>query len=160
MKMTGEQRIARDRETVWRALNDLEVLKACIPGCESIETVAENEHEVAMTAAVGPVKAKFKGALQVTDIDEPHSYRLAFQGQGGVAGFAKGEASVMLEPDGDETMLQYTAEAQVGGKLAQIGSRLVDAAARKTADKFFTRFSEQLALPETDEVDTDANTAG
>ncbi|MEB4591551.1 carbon monoxide dehydrogenase subunit G [Candidatus Thiothrix sp. Deng01] len=148
MKMNGEQRIPRDQETVWQALNDLEVIKECVPGCESITTVAENEHELAMTAAVGPVKAKFKGSLQVSDIDAPNSYRMQFQGQGGVAGFAKGEAVVNLTADEADTLLAYTVEAQIGGKLAQVGSRLVDAAAKKMADAFFSRFNAKVAPPE------------
>ena len=145
MKMTGEQKIPRDRVTVWQALNDLDVLKDCIPGCDSITTVGDNEHEVTMVAAVGPVKAKFKGKLKLTDINAPDSYKILFEGQGGAAGFAKGEAEVVLEDEGAETLLKYSADAQIGGKLAQIGSRLIDSAAKKIAGDFFSRINEKVA---------------
>ncbi len=145
MDMNGEQRIAADRQAVWQALNDLEVLQACIPGCESIEQLGENEHQLTLTAAVGPVKAKFKGRMRLADLDPPQAYRLAFEGQGGVAGFAKGEAQVRLEPDGEGTLMRYAAQAQVGGKLAQVGSRLIDAAAKKLADDFFAAFKARVA---------------
>ena len=134
MDMSGEQRIASGQQAVWLALNDPAVLKACIPGCESIDRVSANEHQVTLTAAVGPVKARFKGRMLLADLDPPHAYRIGFEGQGGVAGFAKGEARVALKADGDETVMNYTVHAQVGGKLAQVGSRLIDAAARKIAD--------------------------
>jgi uncharacterized protein len=134
------------QQVAWEALNDTDILKACIPGCESMEADGENAYNVAMTAAVGPVKAKFKGRMNLTDIDAPHTYTIVFEGQGGAAGFSKGQAKVNLEPgvDADTTQLTYTANAQVGGKLAQIGSRLVDGAARKIAAEFFKRFGEQL----------------
>jgi carbon monoxide dehydrogenase subunit G len=130
----------------WEALNDTDILKACIPGCESMEADGENAYNVAMTAAVGPVKAKFKGRMNLVDIDAPHTYTIVFEGQGGAAGFGKGQAKVTLQPgeEADTTQLAYTANAQVGGKLAQIGSRLVDGAARKIAAEFFKRFGEQL----------------
>lgn len=145
MDMNGEQRIPVGQQAVWEALNDLEVLKACIPGCESIEKVSETEHHVALTAAVGPVKAKFKGKMHLGDLNPPHSYRIGFEGQGGVAGFAKGEAQVSLKPDGADTLMRYTVHAQVGGKLAQVGSRLIDAAAKKLADEFFSAFNARVA---------------
>jgi carbon monoxide dehydrogenase subunit G len=145
MDMTGEQRIPTGQQAVWEALNDLEVLRACIPGCDSIEKISETEHHVALTAAVGPVKAKFKGKMHLGDLDPPHSYRIGFEGQGGVAGFAKGEAQVSLKPDGAGTLLSYTVHAQVGGKLAQVGSRLIDAAAKKLADEFFGAFNARVA---------------
>ncbi|GMU48745.1 MAG: hypothetical protein AMXMBFR31_09710 [Candidatus Desulfobacillus denitrificans] len=145
MDMNGEQRIPVGQQAVWEALNDLEVLKACIPGCESIEKVTETEHHVTLTAAVGPVKAKFKGKMHLGDLDPPHSYRIGFEGQGGVAGFAKGEARVALKPDGADTLMNYTVHAQVGGKLAQVGSRLIDAAAKKLADEFFSAFNARVA---------------
>jgi carbon monoxide dehydrogenase subunit G len=134
------------QQVAWEALNDIDVLKACIPGCESIEAEGENAYAVAMTASVGPVKAKFKGRMNLTEIDAPHTYTIVFEGQGGAAGFGKGNAKVNLEPgdDADTTRLTYNASAQVGGKLAQIGSRLVDGAARKIAAEFFKRFGEQL----------------
>lgn len=145
MDMNGEQRIPVGQQAVWEALNDLEVLKACIPGCESIEKVTETEHHVTLTAAVGPVKAKFKGKMHLGDLDPPHSYRIGFEGRGGVAGFAKGEARVALKPDGADTLMNYTVHAQVGGKLAQVGSRLIDAAAKKLADEFFSAFNARVA---------------
>ncbi|HEX3380482.1 MAG TPA: carbon monoxide dehydrogenase subunit G [Paraburkholderia sp.] len=134
------------QQQTWDALNDTEILRACVPGCESIDPDGENAYLVVLSAAVGPVKARFKGRMQLTDIDAPNSYTIVFEGQGGVAGFAKGNAQVTLEADGDATTkLSYTANAQVGGKLAQIGSRLVDGAARKIAGEFFRRFSAQLS---------------
>jgi hypothetical protein len=147
MEMTGEQLIPLPQPQVWEGLNDPEVLKACIPGCDSIERVSDFEYRVAMTAAVGPVKARFSGKLLLADVNPPTSYRLAFEGSGGAAGFGKGGASVMLAPDGAGTKLTYTATAQVGGKLAQVGSRLIDGVAKKMADEFFQRFNEKLAGP-------------
>jgi carbon monoxide dehydrogenase subunit G len=145
--MTGEQWIPLPQQRVWEALNDPQVLKACIPGCESIDRVSDNEYRLAMTAAVGPVKAKFTGKLLLMDLDPPNSYRLAFEGSGGPAGFGKGGAQVRLAPEGAGTKLMYTATAQVGGKLAQVGSRLIDGVAKKMADEFFQRFNEKLAGP-------------
>jgi len=146
MEMTGEQLIPASQADTWSALNDPEVLKSCVPGCESIEHVSGNEYAVLMTARVGPVSAKFKGKLVLSDIVPPQSYSLAFEGQGGVAGFAKGSASVRLTPKGEaETLLSYQAKANVGGKLAQIGSRLVDAAANKVAGEFFSAFHERMS---------------
>jgi carbon monoxide dehydrogenase subunit G len=134
-------------ETVWAALNDPEMLKGCVPGCDSIEPDGENAYRVAMAARVGPVSAKFTGRLLLADIDPPRGYTLSFDSQGGAAGFAKGEARVALAPaeNAAATALSYTVKAQVGGKLAQIGSRLVDGAAAKLADDFFAKFSETLA---------------
>lgn len=145
MDMNGEQRIPVGQQAVWEALNDMDVLKACIPGCESIEKVSDTEHHVTLTAAVGPVKAKFKGKMHLDDLKPPHSYRIGFEGQGGVAGFAKGEAQVALMADGADTLMRYTVHAQVGGKLAQVGSRLIDAAAKKLADEFFNAFNARVA---------------
>lgn len=147
MEMSGEQRIALPQARVWAGLNDPEVLKASIPGCESIERVSDTEYKVAITAAVGPVKAKFNGKLLLSDVNPPTSYRLAFEGSGGAAGFGKGGAQVSLAPDGAGTKLSYLASAQVGGKLAQVGSRLIDGVARKMADEFFQRFNDKLAGP-------------
>src|ERR687895_1852788 len=128
MEMTGEQLIAASQQETWKALNDPQVLKECVPGCESITLVNENEYQVQMTARVGPVSAKFRGRLSLSDIKPPQSYSLAFEGQGGPAGFAKGGAHVRLTPvNAQETKLSYDVKANVGGKLAQIGSRLVDA---------------------------------
>jgi carbon monoxide dehydrogenase subunit G len=145
MEMKGEQTIAAPQQLVWAGLNDPQVLKECVPGCESITLVAENAYEVLMVARVGPVSAKFKGKLTLSDIRPPESYSIAFEGQGGAAGFAKGGAQVRLEPDGSDTKLSYDTQANVGGKLAQIGSRLVDAAARKVANDFFRNFNQAMS---------------
>ena len=145
MEMKGEQLVPASQADTWAALNDPEVLKACVPGCESMERVSDSEYVMLMTARVGPVAAKFKGKMTVSDIHPPQSYRIAFEGQGGVAGFGKGSAHVELAPENEATRLTYRVKANVGGKLAQIGSRLVDAAARKLADDFFTAFNEKVA---------------
>ena len=151
--MTGEQLIPASQQDTWKALNDPEVLKACVPGCESITLVNENEYQVQMTARVGPVSAKFRGRLSLFDIKPPHSYSLAFEGQGGAAGFAKGAAQVKLAPqDEHHTLLAYDVKANVGGKLAQIGSRLVDAAAKKVADEFFGNFTKRMQAVEDETV--------
>ena len=147
MEMTGEQLIPVAQAEVWRGLNDPEVLKACIAGCESIERVSDTEYRVAMVAAVGPVKARFNGKLLLSDLNPPNSYSLSFEGSGGAAGFGKGGAQVSLKTEGAGTRLSYTAKASVGGKLAQVGSRLIDGVARKMADDFFTAFNEKLAGP-------------
>jgi carbon monoxide dehydrogenase subunit G len=145
MEMTGEQLIPASQQDTWKALNDPEVLRACVPGCESITLVNENEYQVQMTARVGPVSAKFRGRLSLFDIKPPTSYSLAFEGQGGPAGFAKGAAQVKLVPEKEHTRLLYDVKASVGGKLAQIGSRLIDAAAKKVADEFFSNFTKRMA---------------
>ena len=147
MDMTGEQRIPLPRQQVWEALNNPEILKACIAGCESIDRVTDTEYKVAMTVAIGPVKAKFAGKLLLSDLDPPRSYALAFEGSGGAAGFGKGGAKVRLAEDGSATVLSYEATASVGGKLAQIGSRLIDGVARKMAEDFFVRFNATVAPP-------------
>jgi uncharacterized protein len=145
MEVTGEQHIPVSQQATWQALNDLDVLKACIPGCESIVAAAENEYDVVLTAKVGPVSARFKGKLTLGDFNPPDSYSLNFEGQGGVAGFAKGNAQVKLIPEGETTRLNYAAKASVGGKLAQIGSRLIDGTAKKLADQFFTSFKKHVS---------------
>lgn len=145
MEMTGEQLVPASQADTWSALNDPAVLKACMPGCESLERVSDSEYAVLMTARIGPVAAKFKGKLTLADLKPPESYSISFEGQGGVAGFGKGSAQVRLSPDGHGTRLAYQVKANVGGKLAQIGSRLVDAAARKLADDFFGAFNEKVA---------------
>ena len=150
--MTGEQLIPASQQDVWEALNDPDVLKACVPGCESITLVNPNEYQVLMTARVGPVSAKFRGRLSLSDIKPPTSYSLAFEGQGGAAGFAKGGAQVKLVPEKDQTRLVYDVKANVGGKLAQIGSRLVDAAAKKVADEFFKNFNDRMSAAEDETV--------
>jgi hypothetical protein len=144
MEMSGEERIPATQDATWAALNDPEILKACVPGCESIESVEQNEYQVLMVARIGPVSAKFKGKLVLSDLNPPHSYAIAFDGQGGAAGFGKGSAQVQLAPEGAGTLLRYQVKASVGGKLAQIGSRLVDAAARKIAQDFFAAFNETV----------------
>jgi carbon monoxide dehydrogenase subunit G len=141
MELVGEQRIAAAQPEVWRALNDPDVLKKCIPGCESIERVSDDEFKIVMLAAVGPVKARFNGALAIRNALAPTSYDLVFEGSGGVAGFGKGTASVSLAPEDAMTMLRYEARAQVGGRLAQVGSRLIDGVAKKMAIDFFGRFN-------------------
>ena len=145
MEMTGEQLIPQSQDVTWKALNDTAVLKACIPGCESIEQTGDNEYHLVMTARVGPVSAKFKGRMTLSDIVAPHSYRLVFEGQGGVAGFAKGEASVNLTPQEGGTKLAYAVKAMIGGKLAQVGSRLIDGVAKKIAGEFFTSFNVRVS---------------
>lgn len=144
MEMTGEYRIPAPREAVWSALNDPVVLQSCIPGCESLERGAENEFKATVRAKVGPVSARFSGKVTLSDFDPPKSYRISGEGQGGAAGFAKGGAVVNLEEDGTGTILRYTADAQVGGKLAQIGSRLIDGTAKKLADEFFEAFAAKV----------------
>jgi len=146
MEMTGEQLIRAAQADTWAALNDPETLKACVPGCESIERTSDTEYAVQMTARVGPVSAKFKGKMTLSSLNPPHSYTIAFEGQGGVAGFARGSADVSLTPEARDTRLAYKVKANVGGKLAQIGSRLVDAAANKVANDFFAAFNEKMTL--------------
>lgn len=145
MDMTGEQRINASREAVWSALNDPEVLARCIPGCETLEKTSDNEFTATVTAKVGPVKAKFAGKVTLSDLDPPNGYTLSGEGQGGGAGFAKGGAEVRLAEDGGQTILTYKVTAQVGGKLAQVGSRLIDGTARKLAGQFFTKLDETLS---------------
>jgi carbon monoxide dehydrogenase subunit G len=147
MEMTSTRAVPAPVDTVWAALNDPEMLKGCIPGCETIAPDGENAYRIVLAARVGPVAAKFNGRMQLADVDPPRGYTLSFDGQGGAAGFAKGEAKVALAPTGDgaTTDLSYTVKAQVGGKIAQLGSRLVDGAAQKLADDFFGRFSDAVA---------------
>jgi len=144
MEMSGEERVPATQAETWAALNDPEMLKACVPGCESIERVSDEEYQVLMVARIGPVSAKFKGKLTLSDLNPPQSYSIAFEGQGGAAGFGKGAAQVQLSPEGEGTLLRYQVKASVGGKLAQIGSRLVDAAARKISQDFFAAFNEKV----------------
>ncbi|HYS64525.1 MAG TPA: carbon monoxide dehydrogenase subunit G [Paraburkholderia sp.] len=145
MELSETHTLPVSQQRAWEALNDTDILRACIPGCESIEADGEHAYNVVLSASVGPVKARFKGRMQLTDIEAPNTYTIVFEGQGGAAGFGKGTTRVTLEPEGDEaTKLAYTASAQVGGKLAQIGSRLVDGAARKLAGEFFKRLGVQL----------------
>jgi carbon monoxide dehydrogenase subunit G len=150
MEMSNTRIVPAPQEKVWKALNDPDTLKACIPGCESIEKISDNEYAVTMTAKVGPVSAKFKGKLRLADLNPPNSYTLTFEGQGGAAGFGKGTAKVSLVPEGTGTLINYTVNAQVGGKLAQVGSRLIDGAAKKMADDFFAAFATRIGAPQAD----------
>jgi carbon monoxide dehydrogenase subunit G len=145
MTMTGEVQLPADRNTVWTKLNDPEVLKACIPGCEQLDKNAENEFQAVASVKVGPVKARWKGKVRLSDLDPPNSYRISGEGEGGVAGFAKGHAKVSLSDKDGGTLLTYDVEAQIGGKLAQLGQRLVNSAAKKTADDFFVKFAAAVA---------------
>ena len=145
MEMISEQRIPASLDEVWTALNNTEILKQAMPGCESFDAVEENKFEAKITAKVGPVKAKFKFNVEMTDIDAPNGYTIMGEGQGGVAGFAKGSAKVDLTEDGTDTILAYNVQANVGGKLAQLGARLIDGAAKKMADEFFGKFNELLS---------------
>ncbi len=147
MDMTGQYRIPAPREQVWAALNDPAMLKASLPGCESLEKLSDHEFAATVVAKVGPVKAKFNGNVTLTNLNPPESYTISGEGKGGAAGFAKGGADVRLIEEGDVTVLTYTAKADVGGKLAQLGSRLIDGTAKKMADEFFDNFSQQVAGP-------------
>jgi uncharacterized protein len=145
MDMTGEYRIPAPREKVWEALNDPDVLRASIPGCQSLEKVSDNEYSARVIAKVGPVKSTFNGGVTLSNINPPESYTISGEGKGGAAGFAKGGADVRLKEEGpEETVLTYNAKADVGGKLAQLGSRLIDGTAKKMADEFFSNFKNQV----------------
>jgi len=145
MEITDEQIIPASQAEVWRSLNDTEVLKDCIFGCESIEKINDTEYAIVAGVAIGPVKAKFRGTLRLADLDPPNSYSMSFDTQGGTAGFGKGSAKVSLTPEGKGTRLSYTVNAQVGGKLAQLGARLIDGVAKKMANDFFTTFNRKVA---------------
>jgi len=145
MEMTGEFRITAPRQRVWEALNDPEILKQSIPGCQTLEKVSDTEFNGKVVASVGPVRATFGGKVTLSDLDPPQSYTISGEGSGGVAGFAKGGAKVDLAEDGGATVLHYAVQAQVGGKLAQVGSRLIDGVARKMANDFFGRFAAAVA---------------
>jgi carbon monoxide dehydrogenase subunit G len=149
MVMNGEVQLSAPREAVWAKLNDTEALKASIPGCETLEKLSDNEFQAVATNKIGPVKARFKGKVRLSDLDPPNGYRISGEGDGGVAGFAKGGATVALSDKDGGTLLTYNVEAQIGGKLAQLGQRLVNGAAKKLADQFFTKFAAQFA-PATD----------
>lgn len=147
MEMLGNRKLGITQQQAWDALNDPETLKKCIPGCDRFESTGDNEYSVGLAVKVGPVSAKFNGKVTLSDIQAPDSYKLAFEGQGGVAGFAKGSSGVSLKPpaDGAEGCeLDYTVQAQVGGKIAQLGQRLIDGAAKSTADDFFKRFEAEM----------------
>lgn len=160
MEMSGEQSIAAPKQAVWEALNDPEVLKACITGCQSLEKTTDTHLEATVKAAVGPVKATFKGEVDLEDLNPPHSYKIVGQGKGGAAGFAKGGADVALEEEAGGTLLKYNVKANVGGQLARIGSRLIDGAAKKYADEFFSAFKEHVEKAADAETASEETAAG
>jgi hypothetical protein len=148
MEIIGEQVIPAPRDAVWKALNDPQVLKACLPGCESVEQTSPEQFKVVIKAVIGPLRARFQGLLKLADPQPPASCTMHFEGQGGAVGFGKGSAQVALREVPEGTLLSYEAKAQVGGKLAQVGSRLIDSVVKKMADDFFTAFRRQLAPPQ------------
>ena len=147
MEIKGEYRIAASREKVFAALNDAAILQACIPGCESLEKSSDTEMKAKVRMRIGPVSASFTGKVTLSDLDPPNGYKISGEGQGGAAGFAKGGAVVTLREDGAETVLNYNVDAQVGGKIAQVGARLIDGTARKLADEFFSKFAATVGSP-------------
>ena len=147
MVMNGEVQLPAPRELVWAKLIDTEALKASIPGCETLEKLSDTEFQAVATNKVGPVKARFKGKVRLSDLDPPNGYRISGEGDGGVAGFAKGGATIALTDKDGGTLLTYNVEAQIGGKLAQLGQRLVNGAAKKLADQFFAKFAAQFSPP-------------
>lgn len=151
MDMSGEYQIDAPRDVVWAALNDAEVLKACIPGCQALEKTSDAEMTAKVVLKIGPVKAKFNGEVELVNINAPASYTIQGEGSGGIAGFAKGHADVVLVEDDDGTILSFTAHANVGGKIAQLGSRLIDSTAKKLANKFFDNFHDHLSTDLSDE---------
>lgn len=145
MTMNGEVQLNASREAVWAKLNDPEVLKVCIPGCEQLDKLSDTQFQAVAVTKIGPVKARWKGKVQLTDLDPPNGYKISGDGEGGIAGFAKGGAVVALADKEGGTLLTYNVEAQVGGKLAQLGQRLIAGAAKKMADEFFTKFAAAVA---------------
>jgi len=160
MDIQGEYRIAAGRDKVWAALNDPLVLQTCIPGCETIEKISDTEMKARITAAIGPVKARFNTNLKLEDLNPPQSYALTGEAKAGATGFGRGRADVALAEDGADTVLKYTADFKVGGKLAQVGSRLVLGATRKTADEFFSNLSRELGGGEVTAEEAPAKHAG
>ena len=158
MKLLDEVRINASRETVYDSLNDPEVLKKCIPGCEKIDKVSESELKASVIAKIGPIKAKFLGQIFLSDLNPPKSYTISGEGQGGVAGFAKGVAKVLLEEDGRITVLKYELKAEVGGKIAQLGGRLIEGTAKKLAGEFFNKFKENVILNQSEEIEVNNST--
>lgn len=144
MDMMGEQRIPADRDTVWKALNDADILRACIPGCQELVKESDTDMTAIAVIKVGPISARFQGKVTLSDLDPPNGYRITGEGQGGVAGHAKGGAVVRLTEDGDETILHYEVSAQIGGRLAQLGGRMIDATARSMSAAFFKKFAEEI----------------
>ena len=147
MEIKGEYKIAAPREKVFAALNDTAVLQACIPGCESLEKTSDTEMKAKVRMRIGPVSASFTGKVTLSDLDPPNGYRISGEGQGGAAGFAKGGAVVTLKDDAGDTLLNYNVDAQVGGKIAQVGARLIDGTAKKLADEFFSKFAAMVGGP-------------
>ena len=144
MEMQSSRQLSVSQQQAWDSLNDPEVLKVCIPGCDKVEAIGENQYAIGMALKIGPVSAKFSGKITLSDIVPPASYTIAFDGQGGAAGFGKGSAQVALTPTDDGCELAYTVKAQVGGKVAQLGQRLIDGAAKSLAEDFFKRFDEEM----------------
>ncbi len=145
MDITGTQRIEAPRAKVWAALNDPEVLRQCIPGCQSLEKISDTQMTAKVTLKIGPVKASFSGKVTLSDIDPPNGYTIAGEGSGGAAGFAKGSAKVRLQDEGNTTILSYDAKSEIGGKLAQLGGRLIEGTAKKLAAEFFDKFGKVVA---------------
>ena len=145
MEMTGQQLVPLTQDETWEALNDPQVLKECVPGCEVLERMNDTQYQLTMLTKIGPVSARFKGVMTLEDIDAPRGYTMVFEGQGGVAGFAKGRASVALTEEAEGTRLSYAVKATVGGKIAQLGARLIDGVARKLADDFFKCFNARFS---------------
>lgn len=156
MRLTGEQLIAATRAEVWRALNDPDVLRQCIPGCTSLERESEDQFRATVEIKVGPIGARMNGTVTLSELDPPNSYRITGQGQGGTAGFARGSADVSLSDDNGGTLLTYSVDAQVGGRLAQLGGRVIDATAKQLAGRFFTHFSHLVEAPTTAETAANA----
>lgn len=156
MDLTGEYRIPAPRDDVWRALNDPNILKQCIPGCESVEKLSDTQFTAKVVLKIGPMTAKFSGKGTLSNLDPPNGYTITGEGQGGVAGFGKGTADVKLVSDGNATVMHYKAAAQVGGKMAQLGARLIDSTTKKLADEFFGKFAQVVspaaAAPSPEEV--------
>jgi carbon monoxide dehydrogenase subunit G len=144
MEMQGSRQLAINQQQTWDALNDPQVLKLCIPGCDKIEASGENQYSMAVSLKIGPLAAKFAGKIALSDINAPHSYTIAFEGQGGPAGFGKGNAKVQLHPNAEGVALEYTVQASVGGKIAQVGQRLIDGVAKSMAEDFFKRFDQEM----------------
>jgi uncharacterized protein len=146
MEMQGSRQLAITQQQAWDALNDPAVLKACIPGCDKVEPTGENQYSIGMALKIGPVSAKFTGKIALSDINPPQSYTISFEGQGGPAGFGKGSAKVQLMPNDRGNELAYSVQASVGGKIAQLGQRLIDGAAKSMAEDFFKRFDEAMQV--------------
>ncbi len=159
MNLSDSRTIKADIDTVWAALLSADVLKECVPGCQEMTGSPEDGFQAVVVQKVGPVKATFKGEVELREMQPPHSVKIVGAGKGGAAGFAKGGADVRLDADGDSTVLQYDVEAKVGGKLAQLGSRIIDGFAKKMADEFFTRFQNALEEPDEDETEAEEETA-